>query len=47
MSVERRVARKEDMIRSMAWLLAVSMVVLTVISTANSYVYDRSGSRDK
>jgi len=39
-SVERRVARKEDMMTSMGMLLKVSMV-LSVISTAYSYVYDR------
>ena len=46
-SVERRVARKEDMMRSMVWFLSVSMVVIAVLSTANGYAYDRSGSRDK
>ena len=46
-SVERRVGRKEDMMTSMGWVLMVSMV-LTVISTANSYTYnDRSGTSDK
>merc|ERR1712123_168516 len=46
-SVERRVGRKEDMMTSMGWVLMVSMV-LTFISTANSYTYnDRSGTSDK
>jgi len=35
------------MMRSMVWLLSVSMVVLIIISTANSHAYDRSWSRDK
>ena len=37
--VERRVARKEDMMTSMGWLVKVFMM-FTVISTAYSY-YDR------
>ena len=39
MLVERRVARKEDMMTSMGWLVKVFMM-FTVISTAYSY-YDR------
>eukprot|EP00090_Calanus_glacialis_P007854 TRINITY_DN1627_c0_g1_i14.p1 TRINITY_DN1627_c0_g1~~TRINITY_DN1627_c0_g1_i14.p1 ORF type:complete len:295 (-),score=59.09 TRINITY_DN1627_c0_g1_i14:138-1022(-) len=35
------------MMTSMGWLLMVFMVVLTVISTASGYVYDRSGTADK
>jgi len=40
--VERRVARKEDMMTSMGWLVKVFMM-FTVISTAYSY-YDRDQS---